>query len=366
MEIEQYLPEGSKLLFLGIVGSQSYGLATEHSDVDRKAIFMQSNEDLLRNKYVPQIEIDKDFVAYELRRFLELLTVGNPNVLELLFLPTHCIESSSLEFNYLKQHRESFLTKKCYDTFSGYARTQLNKASGINKKFKWEEARITRKQPIDFAKFLDRQSGETLPLTEWLKVSEYTSNQVGLVALDGFRDGYKLFIDQLKWASDNHRFDVDFETRGYKGFGDGDQPTTSEIEKYMMSQWLGFVYWNREAYSTHCKEYREYSKWLKNRNENRVATNKAHGQQYDSKNLLHLVRLIMTAEEIPTQKTLNVDRSGDRDYLLSIRRGDADLKEVIDVWTKRVESLKSLYEQSDLPDSVDIEEIENIELRLRK
>ena len=45
---------------------------------------------------VPKLfNVTKDDVAYELRRFLELVSTGNPNVLELLFLPEKCIIDSS-------------------------------------------------------------------------------------------------------------------------------------------------------------------------------------------------------------------------------------------------------------------------------
>jgi len=366
------LPKNSKIIFRGIVGSQSYGLATETSDTDYKTIYIQSNEDILSNNYIAQIDINKDDVAYELRRFLELVSTGNPNVLELLFLPEKCILESSAEYEYLRANRDMFLTKTCYYTYSGYAKTQLGKARGINKKFRWEESKTVRQNVLDFCKIIDRQSGKSSTLKDWLKLNEYTQEQCGLAQVEGFRDCYRLYTDDIKWVRDNqanHRFgDIEFETRNYKGIADenSNEPRKSEIEKYRIDEWKGLIYWNRESYSTHCKEYREYENWLKNRNENRVATNKAHGQQFDSKNLLHLVRLIMTAQEIPLEKTINVDRTPNREYLLSVKRGEVDLNSIVEEWGKKAEELEQLYLDSDLPEKVDIEVTKQLELKIRK
>lgn len=364
------LPKNSRVLFRGIVGSQSYGLATETSDTDYKTIYIQSDEDLLSNNYIPQIDLTKDDVAYELRRFLELVSTGNPNVLELLYLPEHCILETSKEYEYLRKNRGIFLTKICYNTYSGYAKTQLQKSSSLNKKFNFESDRVERKDILDFSKVLDRTDGKTYLIKDWLKQNEYTQEQIGLAGIEGFRDCYRLYTDDIKWVNDNHRFkdDLQFPTREYKGFGDinSNEPRKSEIEKYRINDWKGIVYFNRESYSSSCKEFREYSHWLKNRNEARVATNKKHGQQVDSKNILHLVRLIMTAEEIPTEKTINVDRTKNREYLLSIKRGDVDLKDIISEWIQRVENLKQKYESSDLPEKVSTEQTKNLELKIRR
>jgi predicted nucleotidyltransferase len=361
--IEKY-----KVIFEGIVGSQAYGLSTSESDIDIKGVFIQTKEDILSNNYIPQIDVDADTVYYELRRFLELVSVGNPNVLELLYLPTRCIKKTSNEWSFILKHREEFLSKKCYNTFSGYAKTQLSKAQRLNKKFNWEKERTIRKDILDFSKIVDRETGNTFLVKDWLKDNDYVQDQVGLTSIDGFRDCFKFYVDDIKWVSDNHRFEgEEFVNRKYSGIGDEktNEPRTSIIEKYMNNSWKGIMYFNREEYSKHCKEYKLYRKWLKNRNENRVATNKKHGQNYDGKNILHTVRLIMTAREIPLQNKINVDRTKERDFLLSIKKGEVDLKQVIDEWSNEADKLKKLYDNSLLKQSVDVKFIRNIELKIR-
>lgn len=359
-----------KIIFKGIVGSQSFGLATETSDIDTKIVYMNSEIEMLSNNYIPHIEFSKDETGYELRRFLELASSGNPNVLELLYLPEHCILKTSPEWEIVLQHRDKFLTKQCYGTFVNYAKSQLNKSRGQNKKFNWEKERIERKDVLDFCIFLDKSNGNTFKIKDWLKDNNLDQSQVGLAKIDGFRDSYKLYTDMLKWTKDNppnHRFDMEIIDRNYRGIAgeDCNEPRLSEIEKYMIDLWYGVLYFNREQYSIHCREYKEYQNWLQNRNEHRVATNKQHGQQFDSKNVLHLVRLINEAEEIATKKTVIVDRTFERDYLLSIKNGEVDLKLLIDQYEEKSLKLKELFDNSDLPDKINFS-VNSLEFYIRR
>ena len=68
-----------------------------------------------------------DVVVHEVRKFLRLLEKANPNVLSLLWLqPHHCllIEAGG---QMLLDHRQMFMTKKRYESFSGYAHGQLRR-----------------------------------------------------------------------------------------------------------------------------------------------------------------------------------------------------------------------------------------------
>lgn len=358
------LPKNSKVIFRGICGSTAYGLNTPTSDIDYRTVYIQNEYDILSNQYIPQVNITPDHTAYEIRRFIELIENANPNAIELLFLDEEFIEIKTLEWDRLLALRNKFITKKAYNTFAGYANTQLKKATSTNKKYNWDKERITRKTIIDFAKIVSKEDGKVYPLMEWLTENEYNPTQIGLVKIDGFRDGFKLYVDELKWVSDNHRFSDITETRNYKGFGEGNEPLLSEVEGYMQDQWRGVVYWNRESYSTHCREYKEYEKWKENRNEERVATNKQHGQQLDSKNILHLYRLMLTARDIVLKNTIVVNRGKEREYLLSIKRGDVDLKEVIKEAQKILEETKNLFEKSSLPEEVELN-LKNLEYVLR-
>jgi hypothetical protein len=71
-------------------------------------------------------------VFYELRKFIGLLLNCNPNVLSLLWLkPNGIIYESPLGAR-LREHRDLFVTKKAYHSFSGYAHAQFKKMISFN------------------------------------------------------------------------------------------------------------------------------------------------------------------------------------------------------------------------------------------
>lgn len=350
------LPKNSKLIFKGIIGSHSYGLATEASDVDYTGVYIQDENDILSDNYVEIVQVNADEKYFELRKFLELVSVANPNALELLYLPEDCIVACEPEFYYLMHIRDKFLTKKCGATFSGYAKTQLRKSKGLGKKLNWEKHKTIRKDIMDFMMFLENGTGKVTSIKEYIESlpKQITQEEIGLTAIEGFRDCYKLHTPASLGQ--------------YKGIMDesSNEPKKSVVSKDLIKHFEGIVYFNKEAYSTHCKDYAEYQKWLKARNENRYVTNKAHGQTYDGKNILHTVRLIMTAEYIAKNNTLNIDMTENRDFLLSIKKGLVNLQEVTDEWSTRAEQIDDLFAASTLPEALPENFIKELELKIRK
>jgi predicted nucleotidyltransferase len=68
-----------------------------------------------------------DIVVYEARKFIHLLSIGNPNVLTLLYLdPNYYIEKTSA-FDILINNRDAFLGRHVYRSFIGYAYGQLHR-----------------------------------------------------------------------------------------------------------------------------------------------------------------------------------------------------------------------------------------------
>lgn len=353
--MQTQLPKNSKLIFKGIIGSHSYNLATETSDIDYTGVYIQDEKDILSDKYVEMVQVNADEKYFEIRKFLDLVAVANPNALELLYLPNDCIEVCEAEFIYLMHLRDKFLTKRCGATFSGYAKTQLRKSRGLGKKLNWEKHKTVRKNVLDFCKVLDRQDGRVYSIKEWIEMLEdVTQEEIGLTSIDGFKDTFKVYIH-----SNSMRY------RGVIKDDSTNEPRLSEIPKREINNWLGVMFWNREAYTTHCKDYGEYQKWLKARNEDRYVTNKAHGQTYDGKNILHTVRLIMTAEHIAKENTVNIDMTENRDFLLSIKKGLVNLQEITEEWSERAEQIDKLFETSTLPDVLPDNFIKDVEYKLR-
>jgi len=361
-----------RLIFKAVVGSQAQGTATPQSDEDLKGIYIQKNDDIISYGYEEYVEVSKDESYYEIKRFFDLLLVANPNAIEILFSPQDCILISSPEFKLLYENRNRFLTKRCFQTFAGYANMQIKKAKGLDKKMNWEEQRITRKTPLDFCYItVDGKTMQASPYIDKIKISQensgielnesYTGQEgCGLVKLNHFENTYAMYYDY--WGEEH-----------FKGIirEDSNELRLSSVskefeEKYRISNRQPIVlYYNKDGYSTHCKDYKSYQTWIAQRNTNRYHTNKSHGQIYDSKNLSHCRRLIDVAIDIANTGTFEVRRPN-ADYLLQIKKGDVPLDEIISGAEKDIASLDELYKKSNLPEEVDPVFVKELLLKIRK
>jgi len=76
---------------------------------------------------------------------------------------------------------------------------------------------------------------------------------------------------------------------------------------------------------------------------------------YDTKNASHLIRLLTMAKEFfQTNGTLVVERTHDRDFLLSIKRGEFTLDEVMTIAVGLSAEVTEAYTKSTLPDRPDV------------
>jgi len=363
-----------QIIFSGIVGSHAHGTATETSDKDIATIYMCDKADLLGLEYKEHDDIDKDNRRYELGKFIKLLMVGNPNMLELLYLPEDCILQTSEQWKEIVRNRDKFLTKQLKRTFSEYAKTQISKAKGLNKKINWEKEKTERKTVLDFCYYLPcyyEKSEKTVayPVKTWLKENEYSQEQCGLVGIDHFRYCYLLYIDEKQgFKSDNPRF-KEIEGFNFKGIVSNEDIANdialSSVPAYCLPR--GILYFNKDGYSSHCKDYREYQEWIRKRNENRYNTNKEHGQEYDSKNIAHVVRLLKTARDIVEKNTICVRRSAEEvDYILKIKKGQENLEKLVDWADEEYKQLEILFEKSNLPEEVDKNFCNKLLIQLRQ
>ncbi len=337
------------IIFKAIVGSQSYGTNIATSDIDYKGVYMQKNDELITFHYKEQIDVSKDECYYETRRFLQLLQSANPTVLELLYSPADCIIEKKPVFDLIVAHRDKFLTKKCLHSFGGYAIAQIKKAKGLDKKMNWERERITRKTPLDFVYVYE--NGKTILIEKWLENNQLLQEFCGLVALDHFKDGYALYYDNTK-------------NLGFKGIvvENSNHIRLSAIPKNMNA--LAIINFNKDGYSKHCKDYNQYQEWLDNRNTQRYIDTEEHNQKIDGKNLMHCRRLLDMAIEIATEKTIKVRRPNAKE-LLDIRQGKMSLETIIEKAEIDIERLDNLFENSDLPNDVDADFVNDLLLSMR-
>lgn len=343
------IKERGLLLFECISGSKAYGLNTPTSDTDLKGVYYLPKAQFYGMEYIPQISNESsDEVYYELGRFVELLTKNNPNILELLATPQDCVLYRHPVME--KLHIDLFLSKLCKETFAGYAVTQIKKARGYKKKIVNPVDEV-RKSVLDFCFIL--QGYQSVPLTEWLTQNNYIQEQCGLVSITHTKGLYALFYD----ANNIYHY------RGIMSSELANEVSLSSIPKGEKE--AAYLFFNLEHYSSYCKDYKEYWEWVEKRNENRYAANLIHGQGYDSKNMMHTIRLLQVAEEILTQGKLNVKRFN-REELLQIKAGHYEYNELLKMADELMARIEDAYNHSYLPEVPDKEHIASVLVKMRE
>jgi len=391
-ELEKLIEDkstGAKPLLLVIRGSRAYGTSVETSDTDYAGVFIQSIDDILGNGYKEQINDDKnDIVIYEIKRFLNLLASNNPTVLELLNTPEDCVVYKHPAFDEVLQNRDKFITKICSKSFGGYGKMQIQKAKGQNKKQNWEKDKVTRKDVLDFVYVIDGE--RSIPWKKWngdsIERYIYDEKFCGVVNVPNARDVYAVYFDESAALCHSEVYSEEYRNKlkqelkekgypmgfGYKGLvKTGEGANVAESNALRLSSIpkgekpICNIYYNKDGYSQHCKEYKEYQEWLEKKNEARWVEVKTHGQKIDGKNMMHSKRLMSMAREIAEGKGINVRRQ-DTEYLISIRRGAIDLDTLISEVEAEIEEIDRLFADSALPDKVDEKFVDNLLIKIRK
>ena len=394
MTIEE-LKEKGLVIYQYVKGSRLFGLEEEGSDLDIGGVFLSERDNLLglREKYIERVSDEKnDTVYYELGRWVELLAKNDPNILESLFVPEDKILLKSPVMDLFLEKRDLFPSKAMALTFAKYAEGQIMKATGLGKKI---HNPVTEKlDPLDFC-FTFKGYGSR-PLKEYLLSHGLLQKYCALVCVDRMPQMYALFYD---FGAHFHFEGTPHEDRGrmLASFLGEDLPSglsgasfrehiQEEVARRMeREEWLGFggiinedssshdirtcsipkgetplcfISYNKNAYTLHCKEYREYRQWLSSRNERRFSDNV--GKSYDGKNMMHCVRLLMTAKEFGLTGKMTVDRTADRDLLLSIKHHEWEYEDILSLArTLREEAILAI-EGSSLPDVTDTSLLEDI------
>ena len=121
---------------------------------------------------------------------------------------------------------------------------------------------------------------------------------------------------------------------------------------------------NIDAYKTHCRSHREYWQWVSERNEDRYATNTQHGHDYDSKNLMHTLRLLDQATEIVREGSILLPRPN-ADWLKQVKRGDYTYEDILKIADEKSDEMNAAFDVSSLPDRLDRNLVNNLLLEIR-
>lgn len=349
MDLNRLTKNREFILLECISGSRGYGLALPHSDTDIKGVFVLPKEEFYGLSYTEQVNNEtNDIIFYELKKFIDLLAKNNPNILELLATPEDCVLYKHPLLSKLKP--ELFLSKLCQQTFAGYAQAQIKKARGLNKKIS-KPMEKERKSILDFCYVIKGQG--SAPLRTWLLDNSYHQQDCGLVNIPHMKDMYAVF----------HR--IQDLSGQFKGIASGDTANDVQLSSVPKGlQPLAIMSFNKDGYSVYCKEYREYWEWTEKRNEHRYQNTIEHGKNYDSKNMMHVFRLLNMAEEIAKFREIRVRRP-EREFLLKIRSGDFLYEDLVKMAEEKTDRISDLFKISDLPDEPEVDEIEKLLIDLR-
>ncbi len=291
------------LIFETVTGSNSYGTATAESDLDTRGIVLSPKTHVFGMERFDQFDGFKgdDKVWYELRFAFNLMANNNPNMIDFLYTSRKNWLHTTPVWEKVVANRDLFLSKKAKFTYSGYAVAQLRRIKSHR---------------------------------GWLfnPVEEPKRKAFGLP-----ENSKNIPKEQMKAI-------IAIEPRFIE----------SEVREEAMQEM---------KYATARKEWHSYDNWKKNRNPKRAKLEAKCG--YDSKHASHLIRLMRMGKEILSEGKVIVDRTGiDADYLLDIRQGNVDWKDIIEE-VKRVDiELEELYKTSTLPRSSDRKKINDLAIEI--
>lgn len=415
----QTVIDDKRLLYEYIRGSHLYNLNNEDSDVDTSGIYIARKDDLmgLGASYQPQISDKKhDTTWYEIGRFASLILSSNPTVLEALFVPENkIITPPSDAIMPFIENRNEFISKQCFMPFIGYAVQQIHKARGLNKKI--VNPIVERKSAFDFTYTFYKQ-GST-KIENWLDNRGLNKDFCGLVHIPNMHDTYGVYYD---WGAHIEHYKIIYDDIELGIFGDSiltkilnfglsNQNTLPSLivkngnfikefynikSKRQLLEWFDsnlrikhyrgmcleaatdlrctsvskgelpicYVVFNESGFTDHCKKYNEYKEWEKNRNPKRYESNL--NKNYDSKNMMHCVRLMHMGLEIAEGRGINLERTYDKEFLMNIRNHKYEYDELMEMIQKDKEQLDEAIKNSKIKEKINIELVNDILLESRK
>jgi uncharacterized protein len=136
----------NSVIYLARVGSMAYGVSTNNSDEDVYGICIPPLDVLFPHlageipgfgtpkkrfeQYQQEHVLHKgknyDIAIFNIVKYFTLTMNGNPNMVDRLFVPEHCVLYSTIAGQCIRERRKMFLNKRTWHTFKGYAYAQKN------------------------------------------------------------------------------------------------------------------------------------------------------------------------------------------------------------------------------------------------
>jgi hypothetical protein len=343
-------------ILLTLTGSRLYGIDNPESDYDYKGIcippfqyfFGDSNFDQLDSFVDPDclypVLTNTDSQIYNLKKYVHLALLNNPNILELLWVASeHYVVKTQLA-DRLIALRELFLSTKVYHSYSGYAYAQIKR---VKTHRGWLQAYHAN---TDFF--------NTPPNPKDYGLED---NPLRKEQLNAFLEFLYILIDdaaQYHSIRDEIFAHIDFKSvlKQYKikpELLDAVQYYTRSTDEFMT------LLHNTQRYRQAKQEYDAFHSWKANRNSKRAAIEEKCGM--DAKHAGHAYRLLKSGIEILNGQGVIPDRrvAGDADYIRSIRNGEVEydtLMQQVDGLMLDLETAKNNTKLPRTPDRQTIEE----------
>lgn len=326
-----------KILVKHYAGSLAYGTNVASSDTDFRGIFLGSRYEVSTpfdnvTEWVDLNEEDTKF--FELNFFTSLATSNNPNILETLYVDKKDVVITTPEYEHLRNNRDIFLSKKIAMTTSSYALQELIKMKSHNKYINKEE--VLQPKQTEFLELIQNFTDEKIMKNE-LRFEER------------FPEGYKMShygsgIFGLIPSPRSKPFNFEHNINRQK-------PDRNE-------QPIMILRFKEEAYEAAKVKFKSYTAWKENR-KNTVRNLIEEKFGFDTKNAMHLVRLMRTGYECVSEGIYVVKRP-DAKELLDIREGGWSYDKLKEYALQMDEKIKVAMTTSKLPDEVDIEKVKKL------
>lgn len=311
LRTNEHLNNNIGIITLG--GSYAYGTNTDTSDIDIRGMFVPTKREIiLENNYDQFEERNTDTVLYNISKLFTLLSGCNPNVIEMLGnKPEHYIYLSKYG-KLLLDNKKIFLSKRCINTFAGYAVAQLrrleNKCARVISKSEREQHILDTIESAKYA-FPDR----------------YPIDSINLYIDDSNKEEFdkEIYIDSVI----NHVPLRDVNSM------------ILELENIVRS-------YDKEKLGT--------------RNKRAMCHEKL------GKHMMHLLRLYMMCIDILTKEEIITYRENEHDLLMRIRNGEfldenkQPTSEFFDILNSYIKDFDYAKNNTNLPDKPDFKAIDEL------
>lgn len=261
---------GSKIIFLTLGGSYAYGTNVDTSDIDVRGCALNSRSDILGlSNFEQVVNNETDTTIYGFNKLVSLLLNCNPNTIELLGCKPEQYFMITDIGKEMVDNRKIFLSQRAAKSFGGYATAQLRRLENA----------------------IARDAMSQSRKEEHIRNSMESSLQQFKNRYEDFNEGsIKLYTGESKRDDLDTEILVDVNLRGFP----------ARQFNCVMNDMTGVI-------GTY---------------ENLAQRNKKKDAAHLNKHAMHLIRLYLMCLDILEKEEINTYRENERDFLLSIRRGE--------------------------------------------